>query len=258
MSGEPTGDNPYAAPAASLLSAEGPAVQPAPSGERVDLGAAVRWLTAHPEWASRNLLAGLLLFVPILGWIAVMGWSRRAFHEVREGRSYGVPELRFAEDLREGWAPFAAWCVTTLLIWMLLALVLGGFSLLLAALAWGLNEGGQSGLSGVVVGLLLGPLQLAQALVGVVFYLIIPEQVRRSYHGEIAVILRPGPSVAAVRPRPAAYAITVAFTALAYIFCSLGLLVFCVGYIFTFPAGMVLVAHLTAQWAAVVDPPASG
>jgi len=51
------------------------------------VGDAFGWAFRDPSWLGKIVLQGLILIIPIVGWIAAVGWLMMAFENVRAGRN---------------------------------------------------------------------------------------------------------------------------------------------------------------------------
>lgn len=60
----------------------------------------------YPFKTPKRLLYALLLIVPIIGWLALFGYSVRIINEFIEGRYEGLIKLDFMEDLKLGFMVF--------------------------------------------------------------------------------------------------------------------------------------------------------
>ncbi|MPM83643.1 hypothetical protein SDC9_130712 [bioreactor metagenome] len=60
----------------------------------------------YPFKTPKRLLYALLLFVPIIGWLALFGYGVRLVNEFIEGRYEGPIKLDFMEDLKLGFMVF--------------------------------------------------------------------------------------------------------------------------------------------------------
>src|SRR5438874_11039521 len=50
-------------------------------------GEAFGWAFRDPSWAGKIAVQGLILIIPIVGWIATTGWLMLAFENARSGRN---------------------------------------------------------------------------------------------------------------------------------------------------------------------------
>ncbi|MDD3245532.1 MAG: DUF4013 domain-containing protein [Methanosarcina sp.] len=60
----------------------------------------------YPFKVPQRLLYILLLFIPIIGWLALFGYAVRLVNEFIEGRYEGLIKLDFMEDLKLGFMVF--------------------------------------------------------------------------------------------------------------------------------------------------------
>lgn len=51
------------------------------------IGDSFAWAFRDPNWASKLLVQGLILIIPIVGWIAMNGWLLMAYDNIRAGRN---------------------------------------------------------------------------------------------------------------------------------------------------------------------------
>ena len=51
------------------------------------IGDSFAWAFRDPAWPSKLLVQGLILIIPVVGWIAMNGWLLMAYDNVRAGRS---------------------------------------------------------------------------------------------------------------------------------------------------------------------------
>lgn len=51
------------------------------------VGDAFGWAFKDPSWLSKIVVQGLILIIPIVGWIAAVGWLMMAFENARAGRN---------------------------------------------------------------------------------------------------------------------------------------------------------------------------
>lgn len=69
----------------------------------MNLVAAVRFPFQDPRWISKTLTATLLLFIPVIGWLALMGYGLRVVRRVTSGNTSQMPEWKdFGRDFNTG------------------------------------------------------------------------------------------------------------------------------------------------------------
>lgn len=52
-----------------------------------NLGDSFAWAFRDPAWPGKMLLQGLITIIPIIGWIAMVGWMLLAFENARSGKN---------------------------------------------------------------------------------------------------------------------------------------------------------------------------
>jgi len=72
------------------------------------VGEAFGWAFRDPSWLGKILVQGLILIIPIVGWIATAGWGMMAFENARSGRNE-LPPAGF--HLERGIAIFGVWFI---------------------------------------------------------------------------------------------------------------------------------------------------
>ena len=71
-------------------------------------GDAFGWAFRDPQWPAKILVQGLIVIIPIVGWIAMTGWLLLAFDNARSGRNE-LPPAGF--HLRRGIAMFGVFLI---------------------------------------------------------------------------------------------------------------------------------------------------
>jgi hypothetical protein len=216
--------------------------------DKVDVATAVSYVSSSPDWWKTCLLAGLFAFLPVVGFVALMGWARDIHDSVRAGRPDVLPPLAFSTHLERGWRPVGGMVFTLMTLYVVLGVpVLGAL-----------------GIGGVLANA-LGDVGEVLALVALLFSLLLfllmvfayaayrGEMDRLAFEGELFPLAHLRQSVRAVRASPGAYLTTVAGLFLSSMLAGSGSALCFVFGAFTLPVGWALAAHLTGQWARVVD-----
>ena len=60
-----------------------------------ELSDSVAWPSRDPEWVRKVLLTGLILIIPVVGWLVLLGWMLAALDNLRAGRPL-LPEAGFS------------------------------------------------------------------------------------------------------------------------------------------------------------------
>ncbi|MFC1611068.1 hypothetical protein ACFL6C_08920 [Myxococcota bacterium] len=183
-----------------------------------------------PAWAMRYGTAAILLLIPVVGYLALLGWQVRVYECARLGRRM-LPRPELINDVRRG-VPMFVNLVCLFVVPILLAILV---ALPLDAL-------------GISWQRYVGP-EVLQALFVVLVFVSYPELLRRSLvYGERFVLLKPIPSIAAVSRAPLAFLFTVVGTFVAYLVAAFGIYAFVVGILFTAPIGHAMAAYLVMEW----------
>lgn len=207
----------------------------------MDFSAAVQFAFQDKDWWKKCLVAGLYTFIPIIGMIAVMGWQRRIFDQIREGHPVPLPDVRFSEDLSYGLTPFIAMMNTGIII-----LVLWFGMAILGGVAGAIDET----LGGVMM--IFGG--LCVSLVAMVLSLLFPDFLRRAFvENERFPLFKPGPSMKAIKEDFGGYLMLYLGIYLANFLGGLGGLACGVGAVLTTPLGMAMMMHFLAQYTAKVE-----
>ena len=133
-----------------------------------ELSDSIAWPSRDPEWATKVLLNGLILFIPIVGIIAVMGWMLTALDNLRAGR----------QQLPPASLSYIGRGANLFLVYLIYGLVLGAVFGVLIGLGVGLSVGLSGSPVASAAGLLLtllsyGLVLLAGLALGVIFPAII-------------------------------------------------------------------------------------
>lgn len=78
----------------------------APSAGTIDGGRAFTYFSKDPTWMNKVLIGGLILIIPIVGFLVLMGYQLRLIKNVAEGRELPLPEWEMGEQLKTGFILF--------------------------------------------------------------------------------------------------------------------------------------------------------
>src|SRR5205085_4060080 len=84
---------------------------------------ALAWAFRDPQWVSKNVLQGLILFIPIAGWAAGLGWMALAVENLRQGRQE-LPPAGF-NNLGKGFSLLAVYVIYLVVFYISYGIVLG-------------------------------------------------------------------------------------------------------------------------------------
>ncbi|MCB9777227.1 MAG: DUF4013 domain-containing protein [Alphaproteobacteria bacterium] len=220
----------------------------------VELGPALSGLTSDPQWLKKYGMAGLMLFIPLVGPLILLGWVRRVYEAAREDDIDTLPDVDFGADLSHGVPPFAA-MLNLMLPAMVMAMgvwFVATFVMIAASAASSSSSGDPNGALGLVMGLfMLGFYALLFAGI-LLMNVAVPEFQRRGFNGETLPLFSLGQSFRAVRAAPGAYLMVLVGLFVANAISSVGVFACYVGMVITVPMAMVVIARLLAQWDRVV------
>lgn len=189
------------------------------------VGDSFGWAFRDPQWASKMLVQGLIAIIPIVGWIAMTGWLMLAFENARNGKDE-LPPAGF--HLERGIAIFVVFLVYGIVL-NLPALVVRGIGGITEAANNGSNAANAAGVSLALLGSLL-------SFAGSLFFsFLVPSLIVHTYHRGFAG----GFGVENVWKYATVNVSNSVLTALivfvASIIGGLGVIVCCIGLIFTVP-----------------------
>ena len=96
----------------------------------MDLGLAFSFPFQDEEWIKKVLIAAVLLFIPVIGWFAVLGWGLEITRRVIRGSEEPLPDwTEFSDLFILGLKGFAISFIYSIPMWLLSApiTILGWF-----------------------------------------------------------------------------------------------------------------------------------
>jgi len=195
---------------------------------------------------------GLVLLIPIAGFLALFGWSRKIYERAQAGER-SLPDLDIGTEVSHGIPPLVAMLNTLIitlpmvfLMWAMIAVVgIGGGAI-------GSLGDEAAGIAGILMIVVMLGVQL-MFMVGIfVVQAFIPEIQRRGYNGEMGPLFSPKASIVAIKGNPKAYLMTFLGLFVANFIGSIGAFACYVGMFVTLPFGHAMSAHILAQWDAIV------
>jgi len=121
-----------------------------------ELSDSVAWPSRDPEWVRKVLLTGLILIIPVVGWLVLLGWMLAALDNLRAGRPV-LPEAGFSY-LGRGVNLFVVHLVYVVALALVFGVPFGG------GLALMLSSSSAASLAGIVLILLSYAIVLVAAL----------------------------------------------------------------------------------------------
>lgn len=213
----------------------------------MDFKRAIDLVTKDPDWMRKCFMAGLPILVPVIGIIALFGWQRRIFENVRQGREE-LPDPSFGEDLSRGVDPFIALLNPMPFVLLAAALLFGIPFALMAAVGVVAGDSGAAGALGALGALVQLVAMLIWFVIILAMNVAMPELLRRGLKGERFPLMSPGPSIAAIRANPTPFIMVIVASVLANIVGGIGIYLCCVGMFLTMPAANAFYTHMLVQW----------
>lgn len=195
-----------------------------------NLGPAFSGVFRVPDALRIMVVQGLFLLLPVVGYVALLGWQREVFERARrEDDALPPPEL--TGYLARGFAPFQA--MVTLALVPLLPVLLG----VLVLSSMHLRPSGYL------------PPEILQPLYTFVLVVSYPAVLRASLAGERRMpVFSPIHLVRTAARAPQTYAIVTLGVFAALLVTSIGFQMCCVGAIVTAPLGHAVAARIVASW----------
>jgi hypothetical protein len=198
-----------------------------------DIGDSFGWPFRDPEWVSKILLQGLINIIPIAGQMALFGWLLGGIDNLRQDRAELTPA---------GFNNFARGAILWLVVFVY-AVVIAIVAVILAVIGLAAGGGDQHSAIYGVFQLLQNLWSLvAEIALGLAFPTILLLTDREGFGGGLNV-----PKViSTIQLNPGKALLAGLFAIIANIISGLGILVCCVGIIFTAPYAAAILAGATS------------
>ena len=204
----------------------------------MDIGRAIQFWLQDPDWIKKVLIGGVLLLVPIIGWLIVSGYYLRHVQNVIAGNDNVLPEWdQWGEDLARG-----VKVLVVFIAWMLPVIVLQICSTIFSA---------GEGIAGGTMGLLFGCLGF---LVSLAVTFVTPLFVGRlAKREEIADAFQFADIIQEAQRIPAQLLIYVVVAYAVGIVAGFGLILCIIGVVFTLFLAYMITGHLVGQLRRMLD-----
>ena len=211
----------------------------------MDIGKAFTFVFDDESWITKLLIGGVLLFIPILGWLVVLGWMLEIGRRVLRGDAEVLPD----------WDDFSTYLVRGLkaaivsLVYYLPYILLSSCSQMPRFI-----DAGQSGEAlSAVIAIVAGTASCINIFYSIFMAIILPAALMRftMHDDDIAAGLAFGEILSMVKENLSTYLIVFLGGFIVSIIVPLGLLAVCVGILITFPYGAAVMGHLYGQSYAV-------
>jgi len=187
----------------------------------MEVGRAVSFVFQDPRWVVKVLICGVLLFIPIIGWLLIGGYLLRLMHNVIIGSSTPLPDWdNWGGDLAGGLKMFVVYFIWGIPLWIVQAIDRSVDSALFALIAF-------------VISLLWSAVNISAA-----------SDLARE--GNIADALNPRP-LTRVLNNIGVYAVYVIASFIFIMLAMIGLIGLVIGVVFTLAIAAMATAHLGAQ-----------
>jgi hypothetical protein len=187
----------------------------------MDFGRAFTFVLEDRDWVRKLLLVGLITLIPFAGWIFVLGWTLEISGRVTQGEAVILPGLEdFGERMVQGVKGFVIAFIYTLPI-TVVAMVYGGI------FALNTDAAEAAVISTVLYVCCISAISLILAAFMPAAFGALADT------GQIREAFRLGRILALIKAAPGAYLLAIVGVWLAGFLSMLGLLLFCVGIIFT-------------------------
>jgi hypothetical protein len=204
----------------------------------MDFGLAFSFPFQDQQWIKKLLITAVLILVPIIGWIAVLGWSLEVTRRVIRQHPEPLPDWsEFGALLGLGFKGFLIGIVLSIPAW-----VISLPSVALSAFAQDSAD-----LQSIVA-----IVSICTSCVSILYSIVLAFATPAAY-GELAstdqigAALNPGRILQLVRAAPSGYLIAILGTLVGGIVASLGVIACVVGVFFTFAYYAALAGHLYGQ-----------
>ena len=212
----------------------------------MEFGKAFTFAFEDPEWMKKLGIAGLLLIIPIVGWLAVAGWGIELTKRVIARDPQPLPD----------WSNFGDYLMKGLMVWVIgfvyslpLILISGCQQGVILALQ---NQDDDTLATAVTV------LSVCFSCVTFVYSIFLGFMLPAAYGkyaatGQLGAAFRFGEVFRMVRSAPSAYLMVLLGSLVAGIVGVLGVIACVIGLLFTYAYAMVIQAHLWGQAYNVAD-----
>jgi hypothetical protein len=206
----------------------------------VDIGKAFSYVFEDESWVSKVLIGGLIFLIPLIGQIAVLGYSYKVAQNVARGAERPLPEWsEFGDMLARG---FMGWVIT--LVYALPAVALG---LIMAAITV-VSAANESERGGAVAGLTTLCLFPLIFIIAIACAIAAQSAVARYLAtDEVGQAFKFGEVFASLRANIGAWAMLILVSILAGFVGSLGFVACGVGILFTSFYAQLVIGHGLGQ-----------
>jgi hypothetical protein len=216
----------------------------------MEIGKAFTFVTEDEQWITKVLIGGLIQFVPLLGTIAILGYSYRVAQNVARGNPRPLPAWgEFGDFLGRGF-----FALVIQIVYLLPLIVLYGVFLFLTV-AGAAAAGDSEAVAGVLglLSLCLIPLQLVVALVCV--FASLAAIMRYLATDSLGEAFKFGEVIATLRNHIGSFLMILVVGILAGLVAGLGVIACGIGVLFTGFYAQCVIGHVIGQAMQRIFPP---
>jgi hypothetical protein len=216
----------------------------------MEIGKAFTFVTEDEQWITKVLIGGLIQFVPLLGTIAILGYSYRVAQNVARGNPRPLPAWgEFGDFLGRGF-----FALVIQIVYLLPLIVLYGVFLFLTVAGAAAAEDSEA-VAGVLglLSLCLIPLQLVVALVCV--FASLAAIMRYLATDSLGEAFKFGEVIATLRNHIGSFLMILAVGILAGLAAGLGVIACGIGVLFTGFYAQCVIGHVIGQAMQRIFPP---
>jgi len=216
----------------------------------MEIGKAFGFVTEDEQWITKVLIGGLIQFVPLLGTIAILGYSYRVAQNVARGNPRPLPAWgEFGDFLGRGF-----FALVIQIVYLLPLIVLYGVFLFLTVAGAAAAEDSEA-VAGVLglLSLCLIPLQLVVALVCV--FASLAAIMRYLATDSLGEAFKFGEVIATLRNHIGSFLMILAVGILAGLAAGLGVIACGIGVLFTGFYAQCVIGHVIGQAMQRIFPP---
>jgi Protein of unknown function (DUF4013) len=213
----------------------------------MDFGKAFTYAFDDADWVKKLGIAGLLMIIPIIGWLAVAGWGVEVARRVIQHDPKPLPD----------WGNFGDYLMKGVMVWVIgfvyalpLLLVNGCSQGLILALQNNNDNTLATGIAALSI-----CISCVTFIYSILMWFVIPAAFGKyAATGQLGSAFRLGEVFGMVRAAPSAYLIALLGSIVAGFIGALGLIVCLIGALFTYAYSMIVQAHLWGQAYNVANP----
>jgi len=213
----------------------------------MDFGKAFSFAFEDPDWIKKIGIAGLLMIIPIIGWLAVAGWGIEVARRVIQNDPNPLPD----------WGNFGDYLMKGVMVWVIgfvYALPIILVNACSQGLVFALQNNNDSTLATGITAL-TACFSCVTFIYSIFMGFVVPAAYGKyAATGQLGAAFRFGEVFGLVRSAPSAYLIVLLGGIVAAFVGALGIILCVIGALFTYAYAMIVQAHLWGQAYNVASP----